>query len=156
LPLCGLGGEKTIQSNNNISELKPLPNTKKFGIEVRYYNRDMDLDFMYLSPTKNNAKNWIHSLPLNEDYKSKSEGYYTPSMFLTNHYWEDKSIDVWDDVVMYEQKKMRVNNEILLVNRRFTLHFGFLDNAPFVYNQNVDDRNQFWNRIRSIYTLYSV
>ena len=157
LPLCGLGGEKPIQTNDNILELKPLPNTKKFGIEVGYYNKNEDVVFMYFAPSRNIAKNWFRSLPLNTDFDLKCEGYFVNPHYLTDDVWQENIVrKVWDDIQIEEKRKIRVNNEIILVRNRFTLHMGFMDNAAHVYNQNDDDKKLFWNRMKNIYIPYPV
>jgi hypothetical protein len=156
LSFCGLSGEKFTPNNDNILELKPLPNTKKFGIEVGYYNKHQDVIFMYFAPTKDIAKNWVRSLPFNTNIELKCEGYFIHPCYLTDGYWENKDKDVIDDIQIDEKIKVRIKNETSLMLQRFTLHLGFMDNAAYVYNNNDTDRKLFWNRIKSIYTPYLI
>ena len=160
LALTGFSPKPT----ETIPEIKPLPNTKQFGIEVMVY--PYTGEFMYFCPNRPSCREWLASFttpftfdefqPLTADFN----GYAIKNTILKPSFWEPPwptwhcLNECWGTFYLTYHYQAKIGTKITKRIDRIDVRTGFLDTAAPVYNDTPEDRDRFWRRSKSIYVPY--
>jgi len=158
LALTGFSAKPT----ETIPEIKPLPNTKQFGIEVMVY--PYNGEFMYFCPDRSTCREWFTSFATPFAYGESQppddfNGYAIKNTILEPSFWEPPwptwncLNECWGTFYLSHHYRAQIGGVRKRIDR-LDVRTGFIDTAAPVYNTTPEDRKQFWQRSRSIYIPY--